>query len=238
MRIVVWEKDQKTRQLLYAQIDNYIKDYSCRICLCTSWMRFLMEIEEGRLEEQPEIFVINIEEDAEKRIALAKELRTYSSNAAIIFISQSTEYFEAAFEAEPVYIMLKPLKPEVLENALSKALKKVAEVRKPYLILKGKNLRRIFLEDIYYIESEARKLKLHCVHGMIEQYGRLDEIEESIQNDFVRCHKSYLVNMRYVSSMDGKEVKLLNGKTIPISRSKVISCKETITDYFQRKSVL
>ena len=193
-----------------------------------------MEIEENRLEE-PEIFIINIEEDEEKRISLAKKLKTSSNNVAIIFISQSMEYFETAFEAEPVYILLKPLKAELLEKALKKAVQKVAEAKKPYLVLKGKHLRRIFLEDIYYIESEARKLRLHCVYGMVEHYGRLDEIEENIQDEFVRCHKSYLVNMRYVSSVEGKEIMLLDGSTIPISRSKAIVCKKIITEFLERK---
>ena len=80
-------------------------------------------------------------------------------------------------------------------------------------------------EDIIYIESILHDLKFHiqaesnyvftlarCTLNIWEQ--------ENHWNGFVRIHQSYLVNMKYVYAYNSKEVELLDGTVLTISKQR------------------
>ena len=50
--------------------------------------------------------------------------------------------------------------------------------------------------------------------------GKLDEAGRQLEAGFVRCHKSYLVNLKYIARYTATQFIMMNGKIIPISRSK------------------
>ena len=51
-------------------------------------------------------------------------------------------------------------------------------------------------------------------------YGNMDEIEKQLdEGRFWRIHKSYIVNVSYVSEFGAREVCLRNGETLPVSRT-------------------
>ena len=50
--------------------------------------------------------------------------------------------------------------------------------------------------------------------------GKLDEAGRHLEAGFVRCHKSYLVNLKYIARYTATQFIMMNGKIIPISRSK------------------
>lgn len=76
------------------------------------------------------------------------------------------------------------------------------------------------VNDILYFASEGRKTFLISNEGSDYFYKKLDEVEEVIQNkscQFLRIHKSYLVNINYISSYSRNYVKLFNGERLKIS---------------------
>lgn len=76
------------------------------------------------------------------------------------------------------------------------------------------------VNDIMYFSSEGRKTFLFSNEGIDYFYKKLDEVEEIIQNKscrFLRIHKSYLVNINYISSYSRYYVKLFNGERLKIS---------------------
>lgn len=168
-------------------------------------------------------------------IDVAKIVNREYGNTVVIFISGYTEYFEDSFEADPVYFLIKPIKKENFEKAMEKAIKKVSENDKKYLLVTGKEIKRVFYEEIYYAESFARKIKLHCTFGELEFYEKMDELEKQLQGEFVRCHKSFLVNMEHIRCVDGNEITLLDGDQVPVSKKKATETKRTIFEYLGRK---
>jgi two-component system response regulator AgrA len=60
---------------------------------------------------------------------------------------------------------------------------------------------------IIFIETSPRvprKVILHTDNGMYEYYGKLDEIQKQLDKNFYRCHKSYIINLNAVESVDRK----------------------------------
>ena len=65
---------------------------------------------------------------------------------------------------------------------------------------------------------------------IFEEYIKLDEVSEKLKTGFIRCHKSYLVNLDYVKDVTDSDIVLKSGELIPISRS----CKDAVkNDYFE-----
>ena len=234
MRIIACDDDRNMLQLIQQWTDEILKEQPHQFISYERGIDLLKEMEKYEGDEPQLVFMdINLKND--NGIGIAKELNKEYRNIAVIFISGYTEYFEDSFEADPIYFLIKPVKKDALEKAVDKALKRLSETKKKYLLVKGKEIRRIFYDDIYYAESEARKIKLYCENEIIEYYEKMDRLEQQLDTDFVRCHKSFLVNMKYIRCIDGKEITLLNGEKIPVSKKKSSETRDIIFEYLGRQ---
>lgn len=165
-------------------------------------------------------------------IAVAKDLQKKYPDVKIIFISgYVNEYLEGLFlKVRPYGILRKPLDEEICVKMLEKAWNDKKAERGIALKLQGGKVRNLRLKDIYYLESDKRIVIVHLKDGEEKCYERLDNIQERLPSSFLRCHKSFLVNMDKISSFQTKGVELLNGAVIDVSRTRM---KETKTQYFQ-----
>lgn len=235
MRIIVCDDDENMQFLIQQWTEKILAGQSYRFNAYEDGMDLLCEMEQYQGEE-PVIIFMDIKLKNDNGIRIAKLLSHGFAKVAVIFISGYTEYFEDSFDADPIYFLIKPLKRVTFEKAFEKALKKILETdRKFILISQGKDKYRIFCDDIYYAESSARKIKIHRLSDSIEYYEKMDVLESQLGEDFVRCHKSFLVNMKYIHSVDGKEITLLDGRKIAISRKKSNETKEIVFRYLARK---
>ena len=90
------------------------------------------------------------------------------------------------------------------------------------IVKKRSSVEYISYDTIRYIESSNTKCLIHCSDGNVHTiYTRLDLIENEIADKrFLRCHRSFLVNLCYVRSMhdnfvmDNDEIVLVRKKSI------------------------
>lgn len=74
-------------------------------------------------------------------------------------------------------------------------------------------------DDIVFIESFGRKLLFHMLQGELELYQKLDDVEEELSDtDFLRIHKSYLVNMFFIECINSYQLYLKTGKVLSIPK--------------------
>jgi len=72
-------------------------------------------------------------------------------------------------------------------------------------------------KDIFFIKGDAGYCEIYTKTGRVVQRKLLKEYAEQLNDDFVRIHRSYIVNRHYVTSKTNLEV-IVNGEKIPISR--------------------
>lgn len=88
-------------------------------------------------------------------------------------------------------------------------------------IKNGTRIERILLEEITHVEAQGEYLKLHSENGkssmMLMGITRMTEILS--QRNFVRIHRSFLVNMKFVKEISHSRLKLSNGTELPIGDS-------------------
>lgn len=74
-------------------------------------------------------------------------------------------------------------------------------------------------DEIVFIESVGRKLHFHMLHDEYILYQKLDVAERAMSdNDFLRIHKSYLVNMFLIERIVSYQTYLKTGKVLPVPK--------------------
>lgn len=154
-------------------------------------------------------------------VETAKILREHGYKGIIIFLTSSKEFALDSFKVEPLNYILKNENYERFDYILFKAISEVYKNRNKNIILSSKYENKIInLDSILYMESMHKKVILHKISGEIEEIsGVFKDIYEKIKGDgFIRCHKSYIVNKKYIQKFNKLECRLQNGITIPIGR--------------------
>lgn len=170
---------------------------------------------------------------------LAREIRDGGDLGRIIFLTSSPEYAVDSYSVGAFYYLLKPFKQEELFPLLQKALLAIGEERGSSIMLKrGARLLKVELHTLIYAESANHNVLFHLKNDdVIGCFGSLNDYENQLLADgrFVRCHKSFFVNMDFVKSVTNKEFMLTDGQLIPISRNICRQVKSAYFDYFFRK---
>lgn len=91
------------------------------------------------------------------------------------------------------------------------------------------------VNDIMYIDVLDHDVIVHTKDIEVHVYGTLNYFEEKLKDDsFVRIHKSFLVNSRFINTINSKNVILDNQKQLPLSRYKADKVKNVFQDYLRR----
>jgi len=90
------------------------------------------------------------------------------------------------------------------------------------LFKKDGSIYTMYINQMYYIEvtpKEKRKLRIHERYGMTEVISTISEISSKLDDTFFQCHKSYIINFRYIENIDIRKriVNMEKGHKIPVS---------------------
>ena len=165
-------------------------------------------------------------------IELAKEVKKTDSGTCVIFVTAHPEYVEESFEVEPVYFLVKPIRPDSFRRAMERL---AAERQKSRLTVTFQNrVSAVALRDISYIEFSVRSATIHAGTRVLRTYEKLSSLQQRVDSRFIQCHKSYLVNMDYVIGFQGNTLELCGGVEIPVSQSRAKVTRETLLHHLTR----
>lgn len=185
-----------------------------------------------------DLFFLDIQMPEQDGIALAKKIRENENRGTIIFITALAEYVYDAFEVEAFDYICKPIDDMRLQKTLDRAIKKLRESEKNCLFVQTMNwCKSVKLDEIYYCEVMNRKIYLHTKTGVVEYYCKLKDIEKQLDYRFVRCHRSYLVNLDFLLEYTNGHITLENGEHIPVSRLRHRDFMEVMMLYMKRKGI-
>ena len=176
-------------------------------------------------------FMIDIDlgDDPEKKDGLdfARYLRSFQEYefTPIVYITSVTSRTEEALSSTHCYeYITKPYKTDDIIGAIKNMLR-MPKAEPPKLDIKGihDTRIRISMANIYYIEALGHEILFHTKQGLqITKSYSLKKISSMLPDYFENCHKSYIINMHYLSGYDIHEHKIsLSGikETIPVGRN-------------------
>ncbi len=77
---------------------------------------------------------------------------------------------------------------------------------------------RIDCNEIYFMESRGHNVYIYTKSGEIRLYHKLVDIAPRLPEYFYQCHKSYIVNLQKVDRFERTQIRLTDGRIVPISR--------------------
>jgi DNA-binding LytR/AlgR family response regulator len=189
----------------------------------------------------PDIIYLDVVMDGLNGIDTAKKLREFGSKAALIFLTTIEDYVFDAFDALPMQYLIKDETTEVrFEEVLLRAVGMVSNASEEQFVCKAGASRKIIpLKDISYFEIWQGVITVY--------YGRKEEFKywmtmEDLENElreksFVRTHRSYIVNLRYISNFQRRSLMLKTGESIPVGVTFEDRVKAAFAKYIVQNNV-
>ncbi|MDE5748033.1 MAG: LytTR family transcriptional regulator, partial [Acetatifactor sp.] len=88
-----------------------------------------------------------------------------------------------------------------------------------------------------YIETSRHKNIFHTASRTYSIYRKMDELETAMEGlDFVRCHQSFLVNMRYIRKISSYVMTLTTGQELSVPKARYREVKQRYGEYLAQCS--
>lgn len=224
---------------------NYIDIYFTNYSYAYSIIRF--ESAEklisyyGDNSEPIDLLFIDIDLSDANGFETAKKIRKLDNDISIVFNTKNSKYTLKCFELWPLYYNIKPINFNLTGKIVDRYLQLYKHVKEENLLVKyGKKYINLSYNEITYIESQNTTLKIHLNnYEILKTYGKLDDIENQLSNKrFLRCHKSFLINMDYVKSVEAYKFTTIFGDTVSIKQREAFKIKNIYKDYVIQKEKL
>lgn len=211
--VAICDDEEKERKNIYNMVERYgvsknlnVQEFStanallkCKDC---AW----------------DIVLLDIEMEEITGFEAACVLSKRKPRPLVIFITRSDAYTTRGYGIAFRYLV-KPIDFDEFRNAMDSAYEEISANRFSFQV--DNSLFAIPFEEIYYLESFGHFAVIHTADTEYRIRASLSDIYNQLpQSRIAVPHKSYLVNMAYISKATASEVVLINGIQIPISRRK------------------
>lgn len=241
MRIAFCDDDISVLDELKCLFDKYCTKHNQEMEYTTfySSLELLAEIEKG---VRYDILFLDIILPNENGISIAKEIRKYDSVVKIIFLTSSSEFAVQSYTVDAYFYQMKPICEEEFFRLMDSAIVECKKEQQHSLILRCKNgITRIDLDKLEYCEVLGRTLLFHMENSeVLKGTGSMDKLYEQLSQyeNFLRPHRSFLINMEYIQKISYKAITMKNLEEIPIPHGKCCEIKNSYLEYaFGRKEV-
>ncbi|MFY0543483.1 LytR/AlgR family response regulator transcription factor [Brevibacillus sp. H7] len=184
-------------------------------------------------EHQPDVVFLDIKMPEMEGVQAARMLSSRKQQPLIVFSTAYEDYALEAFKLNAVDYLLKPTEPHRLQETLQRIRKRFtdgsASTAKVSKLLIEENNRFVVIEpsSIMYAVRDDRVVQIYTKGDSYTARMTLQQLEEKLQShSFFRTHKSYLVNLQYVSELvpwfNGAYNIIMKGPKriqLPVSRS-------------------
>ncbi|WPC43940.1 LytTR family DNA-binding domain-containing protein [Clostridium sp. JS66] len=158
-------------------------------------------------------------------ITLASKIREFDEKGFIVFVTTHGEmsYLTFTYKVEAMDYIIK----DDYSNMAERIKQCILETKKRYLksdeddgeiftIRKEDKVINVKYKDILFFETSdtIHKIILHAINRQVEFYGKMKDIEETLDERFIRFHRAYLVNKDNISEVDKKNriIHMINGE--------------------------
>lgn len=148
-------------------------------------------------------------------------LNNYNFPVIYITAHSDKDIIHKALKTKPSGYIIKPFTPMDVYTALNIAVEKFEKSNaEKYLLIKdGYKDVKLHINDIFYICSDNNYVEIHTKEKKYLERNSLEKVSERINSeDFIKVHRSYVVNLSHASELSGTTL-MVNKEKIPVSRS-------------------
>ncbi len=218
MRIAICDDEPLFRELLHEKIlqDSFAHDYEAEVAEYDSGSG-LLEARKKGYSADVYFLDVQMEQGTDDGIRTARQLRLLGERGLVIYVTSFIDYVQMGYEVRAFRYLLKSQLQEKLSEVLRAARQELSG--QEFVFKAGGESIRIDRHRILYLESRLRQLRLVTEKDTHSFYANLEEVQKQLGEGFLRCHKSFLVNLDKVVRFSKEQIVLENGVAIPVSRS-------------------
>ena len=230
MKIEVCEDENVFSEQLVEYINEWAKSKSVFVEIFTyiSAEKFLYEWEDS---EDYDIVFLDIKLGKMSGMDLAKIIRKTNNDLPIVFATNMKEYVIKGYSVSAMQYLLKPVKKDDCFNCLNRILQS-NKTKKYYLLNDLEKTVKIPTSDIIYIRMFSHTATMVTSAKEYEFRKTISQLLADLDDKlFVKCHKSYIINIRHVESVSKNYAVMSNGEEIPLSKDSAIEINDMFIKY-------
>lgn len=219
MQIAICDDDIDELSRISFMINTYRQE-QCAPVICKAFHSATELLATAKSGEY-DLYLLDVMMPGVDGMETAKEIRSFDSTAAIVFLTSSPEFALESYKYKAQDYLLKPADREQLFSILDILQKKQLKPADGFSIKTKNGIARILFAHLSHVEVMNKWVYFHLSDGSIwETTASLAEFENVLLSrpEFVRVHRSYIVNLWQVLTLTTNEIITLSEKKIPVSR--------------------
>ncbi len=181
-----------------------------------------------------DMIFLDIEMPGMDGISVCRRIREIAPDALVVFVSNKESLVFQTFEVQPFRFIrkseLKEMTPSLTEAILTELKKRDAKIIRFEEAGSG-DVFSFDVRTILYVEAQRKDCVIHMAQESTSIRAKFMSLELELgEYHFIKIHRSFLVNMDYISQIKKDVVLLTNGEDLPLSRS----LKEQVKQEFMK----
>ena len=181
-------------------------------------LELLAEIEKGM---RFDILLLDVLMPGVTGMEAAREIRSFDDAADIVFLTTSPGFAYESYGVRALEYLLKPVSAKLLFPLLDRLYQREQNPQDGLTVRSEGVLVRLPFSQLSYVEVMGKHLFFHMTDDSVhEVVGALKEYEGALlaRPEFMRTHRSYIVNMLQAEKLSPAGVVTFSGRSVPVSR--------------------
>jgi DNA-binding LytR/AlgR family response regulator len=208
------------------------KHLNCEYAVFPNGFDLVSALEKGK---RFDIYCLDIIMPGFTGIEVSKEIRRFDKNAPILFFTSSTEFALESYSVKAINYVLKPISKDKLFITFDEVLEQIKVEDDNAIIVKSiEGIQKILISNLVFAEVIGRSVLYHMLSGkVIECMESFSVVCDNLLKYacFIKPHRSFIVNMQYVDTIENNQMTLQTLSTIPIAQGKAKEIKQRYLSY-------
>ena len=231
IRIAICDDEKHMSNHIRAMTSDFFRKKNREISIRT----FLSGEDLLSYDGQIDILFLDIQMKGMDGIETARKLRADKFRGFLIFITVLKEMVFLSFEVQAYDYLVKPVDEKQFGKTMERLYTSMQNIGEDSLLVqKGYEGRIIREDEIVFCEVIDRKIYLNLASGeVVDYYERIENLETKLGSHFFRCHRSYLINLKYLKGYKNGTAYMDNGKEVPVSRLRSKEFSSVVLQYMK-----
>ena len=233
MKIAICEDQLVQINVLNTKIKKWANENNIEISIdnFTTAESFLVEWVDY---DKYDIIFLDIKLSKMSGVELSNIIREKNKSVDIVFVTGFFKYALHGYKVGALQYLIKPIKISDLYFCLNKTQERISNKNEKYTLILETSKENIKLnrDEIHYCIMFSPYIDIHTSSEKITVRKKISELEQEMPSKyFIRCHRSYIVNLKYIKSITKDNVILESSIKIPISRGRYKEVNDTFINY-------
>lgn len=180
-----------------------------------------VELLEAARRERFTLYLLDVIMPPIDGISAARELRSFDCAADIVFLTSTPEFAYESYRVQSLDYLLKPVERERLFPLLDRLYLREQRPQESLVLKTSTTIVRVLFSQLVFVEVIGKRLYFNLTDGGVREVaGSLKDYEDLLLSrpEFMRVHRSYIVNMLQAAEFSSSRIRTFSGRDIPVSR--------------------